>query len=493
MKTVHSTFDSITLKMDLQAPLPPPPPPPSNGMVFSNPINHQHQAPINLNTARNLSDRSQLLIDIERGTTLKKVSQSQNGLNSRYMNQIKQISSSNECNGIDNNNYSEDSINPIKNQLQAELSSTLHRRQNGGNKKPNFIVPKNTTINAINNQLRELQNNAQNQPVTNGKTTSDAKQTKPSTDDKDKDDKPKLLISHGKPNFKISSNASSSANSKKLLEKDENVSGNELIGTLRRRLKSVEALDEIEPVEKLNDKPVNEQKFEARVAVADPPTIVRQPKNIVQEQTNVSNGVPKSPVSPPLFYKASVKNFNTVTSNTSSTDGNNEIKRTIRRLKSVELLEQTEKSTDEKTELNDIQRRIQNLKNVEIHKINSSSNGFTSEMRSEEHHKIESITVRSTTETDCFQSSPILPRRAQLFKQQQNLENSKITSPTIHHINHGNSNYKVKPITSFARDLQLTPNRYPDKVAITKTAEPEPVFFSDIKFVINSKGEVVRS
>lgn len=384
-----------------------------------------------------------------------------------------------------------DSNNPIKNQLQAELSSTLHRRQTNGNKKPNFIAPKNTTINAINNQLRELQNNAQNQPVTNGKTVTDAKQTKPSADDKE--DKPKLLISHGKPNFKISSNVT---NSKKLLEKDENVSGNELIGTLRRRLKSVEALDEIDPVERSNGKPVIEQKFVPDVPKApavEPPKTVRQQQNTIQVQTNVSNGVPKSPISPPLFYKASVKNFNTVTSNTTSTDGNNEIKRTIRRLKSVELLEQTEKSTDDKAELNDIQRRIQNLKNVEINRINSSSNGFISEVRSEEHHKVETISVRSTTETDCFQSSPILPRRAQLFKQQQNLENSKITSPTIHHINHGNTNYKAKPITSFSRDLQLTPNRYPDKVAVTKTVEPEPVFFSDIKFVINSNGEVVRS
>lgn len=40
-----------------------------------------------------MSDRSQLLIDIERGTSLKKVSQSQNGLNTRYMNHIRQVSS----------------------------------------------------------------------------------------------------------------------------------------------------------------------------------------------------------------------------------------------------------------------------------------------------------------------------------------------------------------------------------------------------------------
>lgn len=376
-----------------------------------------------------------------------------------------------------------DSANPIKNQLQAELCSTLNRRQNNGNKKPNFIVPKNTTINAINNQLRELQNQ-QNQTTPNGKPTStiDAPSTKHSTtttDAKDKEEKPKLMLSHGKPNFKIASN---STNSKKLVEKDASPPGNELIGTLRRRLKSVECLDEMESTTgKANE--VEKSAWEA-----EPQKIKPLPAKI---ETKV-------PASPPLFYKASVKNFNSTANNTESTDGHNEIKRTIRRLKSTEMLEHIEKSSDEKTELNDIQRRIQNLKTVEINKLHSSPNGYSAETRTEEHRKVETISVRSaTTETDCFQSSPILPRRAQLFKhQQQNLTNSKITAaPIVHHVTNGNANYSVKPVTSFSRDLQLTPNRYPDKILVTKTAasEPEPVFFSDIKFVINSKGEVVRS
>lgn len=374
--------------------------------------------------------------------------------------------------------FTENTINPIKNQLQAELCSTLHRRQNGGNKKPNFVVPKNTTINAINNQLRELQNNAQTLPTTNGKTTAESVPTNANT--KEKEEKPKLLISHGKPNFKISSN---SLNSKKIMEKDESTSSNELIGTLRKRLRSMESLDEIDTIEtssnksnNSNDKPLDAQKY-----------VPEQHVSRIE-----ANNVPKSPIAPPVFYKASVKNFNTVTSNTTTSEGNTEIKRTIRRLKSVELLEQIEKSNDDKSELNDIQKRIQKLKTVEINKIHSSSNGF-SESRTEEHNKIQSNSLRTATETDCFQSSPILPRRAQLFKQQQNLATSKITSPTIHHINHGTLNYKAKPVTSFSRDLQLTPNRYPDKIPVTKTVEPEPVFFSDIKFVINSNGEVVRS
>lgn len=73
--------------MDFQAPLPPPPPP-SNAM-FS--INHQ-TVPLNLNSNQNLSDRSQLLIDIEKGKTLKKVANAQKGVNSRPLNQAKQVS-----------------------------------------------------------------------------------------------------------------------------------------------------------------------------------------------------------------------------------------------------------------------------------------------------------------------------------------------------------------------------------------------------------------
>lgn len=68
--------------MDFQAPLPPPPPP-SNGMFSIN-----HQPPLNLNANRNLSDRSQLLIDIEKGTNLKKISNAQKGTNSRPLHQV---------------------------------------------------------------------------------------------------------------------------------------------------------------------------------------------------------------------------------------------------------------------------------------------------------------------------------------------------------------------------------------------------------------------
>ncbi|KAJ6648054.1 hypothetical protein Bhyg_03279 [Pseudolycoriella hygida] len=478
--------------MDLLLP-PPPPPPPSNAMFL--PSSPQTSL---MHVNQNLNDRSQLLIDIEKGTSLKKVSNSQKGSNSRPTVHTKLISSSNECNGIDNNNYNEESINPIKNQLQAELCSTLHRRQNNGNKKPNFIISKNTTINAINNQLRELQNNVQAQPNTNGKTienTANKAQTAPNA--KENEEKPKLLLSHGRPNFKISTN---SMNSKKVMENKDSSPSDELFGTLKKRLKSVESLDDIEITEKNSRSLIA---HESQEMVEQPLKIAQQTQKNASDKSHSArieiNNVLKSPIAPPVFYKASIKNYNATTkvnnfSNVSTTESNDEIKQTIKRLKSVESLEQIQKSVDDKTEMNDIQRRIQNLKTVDVNKTNILSNSRSTEVTTEERSSVQSISVRSVTEqTDCFQSSPILPRRAQLFKQQQNLANSKITSPTIHHINRGNLNYKPKPVTSFSRDLQLTPNRYPDKIPVTKNIEPEPVFFSDIKFSINSNGEVVRS
>lgn len=72
--------------MEVQAPLPPPPPPP-NAVLSLN-----HREPLNLNNNRNVSDRSQLLIDIEKGATLKKVSNAQKGLNSRPLNYTRPVS-----------------------------------------------------------------------------------------------------------------------------------------------------------------------------------------------------------------------------------------------------------------------------------------------------------------------------------------------------------------------------------------------------------------
>lgn len=71
--------------MEIQAPLPPPSPSNANFLL------KQHET-LNLNSNRNLSDRSQLLIDIEKGATLKKVSNGQKGLNSRPLNQVNQVS-----------------------------------------------------------------------------------------------------------------------------------------------------------------------------------------------------------------------------------------------------------------------------------------------------------------------------------------------------------------------------------------------------------------
>lgn len=105
----------------------------------------------------------------------------------------------------------------MKNLLQAELCSTLKRRQNGQNKKPNFVNPKNSTINAIYNQLKVLdavekamssEGESTNEKHANGITTSKASPVperattlpRPKTNTPADIDKPKM-ISHGRPNF----------------------------------------------------------------------------------------------------------------------------------------------------------------------------------------------------------------------------------------------------------------------------------------------------
>lgn len=73
----------------------------------------------------------------------------------------------------------------------------MKRRQNGKGGKPKFVTPKNTTINAIYNQLRELDSEKINKD-----NVETVVQKPPSpTNAEEKQEKPKLMIGHGKPNF----------------------------------------------------------------------------------------------------------------------------------------------------------------------------------------------------------------------------------------------------------------------------------------------------
>lgn len=102
-----------------------------------------------------------------------------------------------------------------------------------------------------------------------------------------------------------------------------------------------------------------------------------------------------------------------------------------------------------------------------------------------------------------FNSSPVSPRRAQLFKQQKNILSSQVTSPTIHHIpnssgntctDNDNRSISAPPVVvSFSKELSNAPNRYPDLVTVTKTTDNDDgkhQFLSNIQFIIDSNGAV---
>lgn len=147
----------------------------------------------------------------------------------------------------------------------------------------------------------------------------------------------------------------------------------------------------------------------------------------------------------------------------------------------------------------------------------------TTEVRTEVNEETDSSIISSTwsekkqtsyDSANISTVSPIAPRKSQVFKPQQHHQpqSPQITKPTIHHLKNGGAspNFNVKPIVSFSKDLNTTPNRYPDMVKVIKTSSEnhtyntttrtlnnaeskENIYFSDLKFIINENGEVVHS
>lgn len=210
---------------------------------------------------------------------------------------------------------------PIKQQLQDELNSTLRRRQNGGHNpsKPHFVVPKNSTINAIYNQLNELDNIANGTstyeppkleshsepaysaqvPSSNVTMNSSPLQhfnsaTLPrSTVSPSRvvdEQKPKLMISHGKPNFVRPSVPTLRPKPLDAPPTTDRPESNDITRTLRR-LKSVEKLDQ-----DIEEETTTPPKYEFK-----PPTLVSKvrPAEVAHNviRNNVTNHVPNNVIS----------------------------------------------------------------------------------------------------------------------------------------------------------------------------------------------------
>lgn len=341
-------------------------------------------------------------------------------------------------------------------------------------------MPKNSTINAIYNQLNEIDKQIQQtMDSTEDKTDNNnvdltskrsATLPRPSNNSKSGEEKPKLMITHGKPNFVRPTVQTKFKN----LENGE--SNNSKVAIPEQIFKATNSPPPAVAKELNHNRP----HFLPKLSVT-----IKSSQNMCGERS-----LPASVNSSPI----PVRKIPLIKQNSDSSEIGSTKPPTIATLKSVTTKQIEPKNTEVCS--NEIQRKLQSLRSIEL-----ADDKLTTKPQPKSQH-----------------ASPIPPRKAQLFKPQQIQQpvNPKITSPIIHHLNHnkssgGGPNFNVKPIVSFARDLSATPNRYPDKVQLKTVSNDnsnnsrsingdhgddvskENVYFSDLKFLINENGEIVQT
>lgn len=415
-----------------------------------------------------------------------------------------------------------------KNLLQAELCSTLQRRKNNNKnvpiqsqnntepnmqensdeicsiidyKNPNFITPKNSTITAIRKQTSELKaaraNNLSDQNLVANIAELVSKlpdsenlmeeinriQQQQATVNKDKQPVEKRMISHGKPNFIIKSvNPMIKSKFEQTITKNDQINGESKIVDKMNEKNPNAMIPPIPPVRtnESSQSVIDLQKKLKNLHSIDTPTITNPSPKLFRKYDTLPLHQPKTP--PPSVSMGFKANHGFV------------------------------------------QNKLKILQNNEAKQSASLSSPFkitlTPKCSPTPFRKFDGLEVQTTTNGNGgggsvenlkqFKSSPISPRRAQLFKQQQNILSSQVTSPPIHHLDHSNvitENDKSSTTTpvnnvvvSFSKDLSNAPNRYPDHIKITKPIEnagttisngdKQQKFLSDIKFIIDSNGSV---
>lgn len=439
--------------------------------------------------------------------------------------------------------------------LQAELCSTLKRRQNGQNKKPNYVMPKNTTINAIYNQLNvktvekamASEGESTSEKYTNGSSSKvptlqpERATTLPrlKTNTPADTDKPKLMISHGRPNF-VRPEPKTAVPSQPTISPEPKkpnlglaINDNEAVKT--GRLKSISTAVVVPTNNHVEDS-TSERSQQPNFHKTSPTcftghnkiTVTNglnyfetvQPANISKssekdDTAKYTNGASTVKTNGAQYKNSTAKSFvqlsqSTPTSGRSSPILSSASPLTSRKVlgfkkqgtltqSSTSVLKTAEKSSITLSacdEQNEIQRKLQSLKTFDMHE--SSSPATTRKWTAQKIYGSQSPPLMNTT------ASPLPPRKVQ-FKVQTQPQSPHITSPAIHHLaQHGSPNFDVKPIVSFSKDLCVT-NRYPDQVKVLRSASPSPeavsvsissetnTYFSDLKFTINENGEVIHS
>lgn len=441
----------------------------------------------------------------------------------------------------------------MKNQLQAELSSTLQRRKNNDvpNKKPNFVVPKNTTINAIYNQLKVLEavekamsgnadllhnnattsdysNSSSDESAPSGRNTASTLPRRSAKNAAAAADKPKLMISHGKPNFvrpaaipfKVPSSSSSPAmvtNHTPVV-----VTAPEMVTVVKmttpppatttsvrlppkpavaikqpspsspppppllppqpptlRRLKSFEQIIMEAGNREPSATPINSQKPQSNGAWSPPPQLMTKHTTPLSNRSTPTSGrsspfnnhssssacsSPLPPRKTTIFKQLQQQYQETTTPPSTATTA---APKTPIATKSVGTVFKSKFDGDECEQTNEIQRKLQSLKTVDMHEVtrNIASN----------HQQHNYDAIDSSAEQHRVKWSKTTNESSKTTTTTSSISNNynnrtAPAQPTTNNKMVNHPNFNVKPMISFSKDLSDTPNRYPDTVKVMRSA-----------------------
>lgn len=431
-----------------------------------------------------------------------------------------------------------DPFKSSKNLLQAELNKKLEKIKDKSFEQPKFINPKSSVITAIKKQTTELKAARAKDLIANNTdlsnlSTADTEQLmevinqlqKQSTANKDKPPE-KRMISHGKPNFVIA-HTNLSKTSSEWTKENSKINANTQTQWIEQKILK-KPIDSPRPVRRNESPPHPALDLQKLKIVASDSTLnpIVPPVTVyttVMPSANNSNQFEKKQTTPPLTvsqksFGPSVKPISPSETVSSTVKPPNSCLNLFEKFNGPPVQPQLPKtfpsaSINFKTNNGLVQTK---LKMLQMHETGSTAQNLMPKFSPNPNRKFDNQHIQTAVTSisvpnkegnlEHFNSSPVSPRRAQLFKQQKNILSSQVTSPTIHHIpnssgnpctNNNNRAPSIPPVSvSFAKELSNAPNRYPDLVTVTKTVDSTPIddgkqkFLSNIQFIIDSNGSV---
>lgn len=522
----------------MNAPMPPPPPPPPAPSAPSAPFSVPH------NGSHCAIDKSQLLADICKGTTLRKTTTME-----------KCPTNAPPFNSYDNQ------IQSTKDLLQAELCSTLKRRKNVPPiiDPPKYQYPRyedelDSKISSTTNSC-DIKTDMMKSPINAIKPIPVIPSKLSSTDNTNKlsngNDKfdayvqdsnatiAKPLISHGKPNFTLPRKTE-----KKALFEQKTNDGNQYQPVFKTPMTPMTSSSLVKSANIGMDRNLN-QSSNMNVTIINKSTEPISPKtrNVLNRSKSIDNAIASSP--PPLPAKLPSTRLYITRTEEPKTNDNDTKKLFISHGKpnfvvpsksksKIIIKTSPPRSTKEKCE-NYLEVKIKSLKpqksiddtlhvdkkvsnDIEpaVHQLESAIRSLKSFKSVDdtiddaipiEHNELHrALTkLRSIDDSDGFSRTPNWSGRSTPASE-LSADSGNVSPPpstfgkTITQENHTSySNFEQKTVVSFSKDLIDAPNRYPESIKVTKTISShttstvQQTVFNNIKFVIDDQGQVMRN